>query len=245
MLSIVLIVPFDVFERMPSFRLSCETWVSYAALMAEPEAEPVDVESLAKRRVPCLLTYLSPFRMIDAKGLTSWNITIEHVNQRTWDYAALHEVVGGLDVGLPNPYHLVLARDGALALPPIAPINSHQAAVEFFNRTLAALLLGGIYCEAITPDGLDTGSIIDWKYVRSHRAGLAAPNRFHEQIRYGKASALEAISLYRPPTVALDALRTAMKIGLDVLDRGAAHARRVPSQGHYWYRAERLGRCAI
>jgi len=114
---------------------------------------------------------------------------------------------------------LVVARDGGLALPPIEGLRSDQAAVEFFNRCLAALLIGGVYCEAVTPDGLDIGSIIDWRYVRSHRAGQAAPNRFHLQVRYGHAPPLEAIALSQPRTVTFAELTTAMATGLDVLGR--------------------------
>ncbi|WP_152536401.1 hypothetical protein [Sphingobium sp. C100] len=186
--------------------------------MNKSKQAELTIDDIAKRRVPCLIAYLNPFRMVEAETLTSWDATITQINEHSWDYAALHEMVGGLDVGLVAPYHLVVARDGALALPPIEGLRSDQNAVEFFNRCLAALLIGGIYCEAITPDGLDLGSIIDWKYVRSHRYGFAAPNRFHEQIRYGKASAIEAIALYRPRTVAFDALQSAMATGLEVLN---------------------------
>jgi hypothetical protein len=123
--------------------------------MVEVEHEASDAEDLAKRRVPCMIGYLHPFRIVEAETLEPWNCTIEQVNAKAWDYAALHEMAGGLDVGLPAPYHLVIARDGALALPPIPELRSDQAAVEYLNRCLAALLLGGIYCEAITSDGLD------------------------------------------------------------------------------------------
>jgi hypothetical protein len=116
-------------------------------------------------------------------------------------------------------YHLVVTRDGALALPPIERLRVDHATVEFFNRCLAGLLIGGVYCEAISSDSLDMGSVIDWKYVRSHRAGRAAPNRFHEQIRYRKASALEAIMLMDARTVRFSDLVTAMKTGLSVLDQ--------------------------
>ncbi|HQV05073.1 MULTISPECIES: hypothetical protein [unclassified Novosphingobium] len=173
---------------------------------------------LAKRRVPCLIAYLNPFRMVEAETLAPWNATIADINGQSWDYSALHEMAGGLEVGLNSPYHLVVTRDGALALPPIDQLRSDQSAVAFFNRCLAALLIGGVYCEAVTPDGLDLGSIIDWKYVRSHRYGLAASNRFHEQIRYGKASAIEAITLFRPRTIAFATLQNAMKSGLEVLN---------------------------
>jgi hypothetical protein len=168
---------------------------------------------IAKRRVPCLIAYLDPFRIVETDTFAPLQVSIEDVNTLNWDYVKLHEIVGGIDVGLQAPYHLVVARDGALALPPIKELQADHESVEFFNRCLAGFLIGGVYCEAISSDCLDLGSVIDWKYVRSHRTGHAAPNRFHEQIRYRKASALEAILLMDARTVPFSALETAMKTG--------------------------------
>lgn len=177
-------------------------------------------EELAKRRVPALIAYLSPFRIVEKDDASEpWSATIEQVNGGTWDYISLHEVIGGVDVGLASPYHMIIARDGALALPPLPELRSDQATVEFFNRCLAALLLGGIYCEAINLDGLDLGYVIDWKYVRSQQDGASATNRFHKHIRYRNASALESIHLYKPRSVAFSALDSAMKTGLATLKR--------------------------
>lgn len=187
--------------------------------MAEFDPSAATDDNLAKRRVPCLIGYLHPFRIVEADGLEPWNCTIEQVNCKTWDYTALHEMAGGLDIGLAAPYHLVIARDGALALPPLSELRSDQTAVEYLNRCLAALLLGGIYCEALTSDSLDFGSIIDWRYVRSHRSGMSASNRFHLHIRYGQASPLEAIALHQPRTVRMAELQSAMATGLGVLGR--------------------------
>ena len=177
-----------------------------------------ELDALKRRRVPCIVTYLHPFRLVEAKDQKPWVATIGQINNHSWDYVALHELVGGLDVGLQNPYHLVVGRDGALALPPIEELRSTQAAVEFFNRCLAGLLLGGVYCEAINPDGLDLGSIIDWKYIRTHKSGPAAPNRFHNDIRHRLASPLDAIALEEPRQVELSKLQGAMKVGLRVLN---------------------------
>lgn len=165
-----------------------------------------------------MIAYLHPFRLVDADGEAEWNATIEQVNQRSWDYVALHRHVGGIEVGLASPYHLVVGRDGALALPPIDGLRSVQAAVEFFNRCLAGLLLGGIYCEAISPDGLDVGSIIDWTYIRVHQFGPAAPNRFHRHIRGLDANPSEAIALMGARQVGLADLQSAMVSGLSMLD---------------------------
>jgi hypothetical protein len=168
------------------------------------------------RRVAALITYVHPFRMIDGKALDPWSASIEQVNRGTWDYVKLHEIAGGIDVGLPPPYHMLIGRDGALALPPIPKLRSDQQAVEFFNRCLAGLLLGGVYCEAIGLDNLEFGSIIDWKYIRSY-GGRAASNRFHELIRRRMAPPIEAILLMEPRTLDFDVLAGAARAGFALL----------------------------
>jgi hypothetical protein len=70
------------------------------------------------RRVAALVVYLDPFRLIQSKTLEEWSASIEQINRSDWDYVKLHEIAGGLDVGLPDPYHVLVGRDGALALPP-------------------------------------------------------------------------------------------------------------------------------
>lgn len=176
-------------------------------------------ENVAKRRVRCLISYLSPFRIVTSADHQAWEVDVEGINHRKWDYVALHEMIGGVDTGLPYPYHMAICRDGALALPPIKELSSHTAAIEYFNRCLAALLIGGVYCEAVTADGLDIGFILDWKYIRSEGGGLAAPNLFHQHVRYLQSSPLEAVTLVDPPTVSLVQLTTAMKSGLATLSR--------------------------
>lgn len=179
---------------------------------------PYKSDPTAPRRVPALVTYLHPFRLIEGKGIEPWQATIDDVNRATWDYVKLHEIVGGLEVGLAAPYHLVLGRDGALALPPIPDLRDHQRVVEFFNRCLAALLLGGVYCEAITLDNLEMGSIIDWKYIRVHSNAQGVQNRFHTHARMRMASKLDAIALMDPRTVTLVELHKAMADGLAAIN---------------------------
>ena len=164
-----------------------------------------------------MVAFLAPFRIIDGTDSPTWAVSIDEINQRRWNYVALHELVGGLDVGLPAPYHMVVCRDGALGLPAIQGLRSDQQAVEFFNRCLAALLIGGVYSEALTLDGLDFGSIIDWKYLRVHTAASSATNRFHNLVRLRHASPYEAISLTGARPVAFDDLSAALSAGRSVL----------------------------
>ena len=178
----------------------------------------IDREHLAKRRVPCMVAFLHPFRLVEGPSSSAWTLSVEDINGWQWDYVELHRVVGGLDVGLASPFHMVIARDGAVGLPALPELRSEQAAVEFFNRSFAALLLGGVYCEAIGLDGLDFGSVIDWKYLRVHTSAPAAANRFHELIRYKRASPFEAINLVNPRSIALSELTTALQSGRTILD---------------------------
>jgi len=165
-----------------------------------------------------MIAFIHPFRILNGPQSKPFEVTVEEVNRREWDYTSLHELVGGVDVGLSDPYHLVLSRDGAVALPPLPHLRNDQEAVEFFNRCFAALLLGGVYCEAIGMDGLDFGSIIDWQYIRVQTNAPAAPNRFHQLLRLQQASAFEAISLTCPRTYSVDDVRSAITTGRLILD---------------------------
>lgn len=177
-----------------------------------------EIDKIRRRRVPCLGTFIHPFRIVNNSETAEWDTSIEEVNSASWDYVALHEMVGGVDVGLEAPYHLVVCRDGGIAVPPIKELRDETAAVAFFNQTLAALLLGGVYCEAINLDGVGFGSIIDWKYVRIRGQSHAASNRFHDLIRSQRASAMEAIALKQPRTIEFEAVRLAIETGKDILD---------------------------
>lgn len=178
-----------------------------------------DDEELAKRRVPCLATFVHPFRIVDGPNSQAWSVSIDQINSGTWDYVALHEIVGGIDVGLEHPYHMVVCRDGGLALPPLPELRDEQAAVQFFNQSLAAILLGGVYCEAITLDGLNFGSIIDWKYVRIQRSGNSTANRLQHLFRLKRASSYEAIQLETPRTLKVEDLVKASDIGRGILNQ--------------------------
>lgn len=169
------------------------------------------------RRIPAMITYLQPFRMVSSPSLEAWSASIEQINMFSWDYVKLHEIAGGINVGLPAPYHMLVGRDGALALPPIPELRNDQNAVEYFNRCLAALLLGGIYCEAIRLDNLELGSIIDWKYIRSY-GGTNGINRFHELIRKCMAPPIEAIMLEFPTTLEFGKIQKAARTGFAILD---------------------------
>ena len=163
-----------------------------------------------------MVAFLRPFRIVDADSSPAWQPTLEQINGQSWDYVALHRMVAQIDIGLPHPYNLVVARDGAFALPAHPDLRAGIDAAEFFNQQFAAALLGGVYCEAIAHDGLDFGSIIDWSFVRLHTSAPA--NRFYQLARLQRASPIEAIQLQEERRLPADELANALQAGRAILN---------------------------
>lgn len=150
------------------------------------------------RKTRVMTAYLHPFRMIESERLDPCNITMDEVNNLSYDYIKLHEIADGLDVGLESPYYMLVCRDGAIALPPLPELSEHRIAVEYINKCFAALLIGGVYCEAISLGNIEFGSILDWKYIRVFPDSKMMPNRVRNLLRLQKAMPFEAIELHNP-----------------------------------------------
>lgn len=101
-------------------------------------------------------------------------------------------------------------------LPPIRDIYS---AAEQFNRCFAALLVGGVYCEAVNPDGLEFASILGLDIPAHHRGSEAGPNVFHRHARMQMAPPIEAIRLVGPRVIEMTAIEAALRTGRSVLER--------------------------
>jgi hypothetical protein len=168
-------------------------------------------------RIPVLVTYLHPFRLVQRDPHEKWSATIEEVNSRSWDYVRLHELVGGIDVGLESPAHMVVGFDGVLALPLMPEFREVEKAVSFFNRHLAAILLGGIYCEAIGLEDVDSGEILNWEFVRTAGHGSSMISQFHHGARTRHVSPIHSISLISPRYLPLSQLVAAHQRGGHIL----------------------------
>lgn len=197
------------------WRRRCAKYNVVSGGMTSAGTLPFDIGELHRRRVPCMIAFLRPFRIVDGPESPPWQPTIEQINGCSWDYVELHRMVAQLDVGLPPPYNLVVARDGALALPALPQLRQGIDAAEFFNQQFAALLLGGIYCEAIAHDALDFGSIIDWSFIRVNTSAPA--NRFYQLARLQRASPVEAIRLQEERRLSTSDLDRAMQAGRAVM----------------------------
>jgi hypothetical protein len=119
----------------------------------------------------------SPFRIVSAADSVPWKPTIEDVNKRRWDYAELHGLVAGVESASPRCITWSWRETAAAGLPVLAPTKDIYSATEQFNRCFAAFLVGGVYCEAINPDGLEFGFVVDWKYLHLQSGSQAAALR--------------------------------------------------------------------
>ena len=127
-------------------------------------------EELGKRRVPCMAAFVSPFRDRERGRFRPVETHHRGREQAALGHAELHRLV----LGFPAPYHMVVARDGGDRTSGAAADQGHHLATEQFNPRFAALLVGGVYCEAINPDGLEFGFVVDWKDLRLQSGSQAA-----------------------------------------------------------------------
>jgi hypothetical protein len=82
----------------------------------------------------------------------AWEPTFQDVVERRYDFGRLHRISTGVDVGI-LPFSMLVCFDGTLALPLTGPPDPDKA-LSIFNRTLSEMLIGGLYCEAMSPDDL-------------------------------------------------------------------------------------------
>ncbi|TPW34423.1 hypothetical protein [Oecophyllibacter saccharovorans] len=194
-----------------------------------------DLNEQSEAYVSCFIIYLHPFRLIETEDDPVKETTYNQVKNQSWNAKDLTKVIGALEVNIEAKVstQLFVARDGGLALPRLEQLSNTQAVVGKFNLCLAGALLGGIYCQAITPDSLEAGAIKYYasskqKYMSGEWQAPAAANIFHRQIRFGLASPIEAGALRAPPRVTnFFELKQAIQVGLQIL------AAVPPVQGEY------------
>lgn len=155
--------------------------------------------------IPIIIGNCSPFRIITRES-DKWNPTLEEINSLTYDYVKLNRNSTALDVNI-RPFSLIVGFDGSLILPCISPYNTKEGAANFFNRFLGILLLGGIFSEAVIPDNISYGHMIEEGYNYIDGGGIGLIANFHRSIRLKMVSNFDAIALMEPITITVDELK--------------------------------------
>jgi len=161
--------------------------------------------------VPVITANYSPFRLI-LREEDSWSPSIEQINRRTYDYVKLHRMSLFIDIGI-LPLSLGLRFDGTLVLPATSDLVNPENALQHYNQFLCELLLGGVYCEAVSPDDVCLGQMTHTAYCRITGSNRGRKSRFHEAICTTAAGSLDAIQLLRPDVVRVSTVRQAISAG--------------------------------
>lgn len=168
--------------------------------------------------LPIITANFHPLRFVLRGEQDAWSPTLQQINSRDYDYVRLHRMSTYLDVGI-SPFSLGICFDGTLVLPALPKYLDIQNTLTLINTTLAELLLGGLYCEAVAPEDIGYGSLSFTSYARTLGGGPGAAASFHRAARSKYLGELEVLSLLKPEVVSVDALLKALSFGRDLLKK--------------------------
>jgi hypothetical protein len=133
-------------------------------------------------------------------------------DNRSYDYVKLHRASTFVDIGI-APFSLVVCFDGTLALPATEKYRDPDNALADFNKFLCEVLLGGTYCEAMTPDDICLGTMTLTAYCKTTGASRGPESNFHKAIRHEHVGTLDVIRLFEPETIFVSELEKAVATG--------------------------------
>jgi hypothetical protein len=169
-----------------------------------------------KSSVPVITANFSPLRLVLREN-DVWAPTLEQINSRSYDYVRLHRMSTYFDVGV-APYSLGICFDGTLILPAIPQFHDRASALVQFNKTLSELLVGGVYCEAVSPDDIGFGTLSFTAYSRISGGATGPSASFHRAARTKHIGTLDVIRLLEPETVPIENLHNALANGRKLLN---------------------------
>jgi hypothetical protein len=125
---------------------------------------------------------------------------LDDVNKLAFDYVKLNKVVGGVDIGLKPPLHLMLGFDGSLILPAIPKFHNPQDAVISFNKFLGCIALAGLIHDSVSVYDVQRGVLLPTGYVRVFPPPRPGSSRvdLHFSLRGRSSSADQSIVLWEP-----------------------------------------------
>ncbi|MCA8970985.1 MAG: hypothetical protein KDC95_14425 [Planctomycetes bacterium] len=157
-----------------------------------------------------------PFRLVLRDG-DKWDPSLEAINDRTYDYVKLCRLSLSLNIGI-EPFGLGVCFDGTFFLPALPQYRERPRAVEEFNAALSRIVLGGVYCEAVSPADVGASTMSHAGYTMFSCA-KGASARFHAAARMQSIAALDVMRLYKPETIRASELASAYNKGKRVLDK--------------------------
>ena len=144
-----------------------------------------------------------------------WDPSFQDVVDRRYDFGRLHRISTGVDVGI-LPLSMLVCFDGTLAIPLTGPPDRDKA-LAIFNRTLSEALIGGLYCEAMSPNDLCFGEASFQAYVRHNGSSRGLHSGRCISFRTRTVGSLEILDLLEPERISISEFHNAIFRGRDRL----------------------------
>jgi len=164
---------------------------------------------------PIVLAGTWPYQLI-FRDDDNWQMTLDDVNHRDYDYIKLHRLSGTFDVGL-DPIYLAIGFDGSLILPLFGELSNKKTYQRIFNTFLGKLLFGGVFFESVTTADISLGEMTNEGYFRYIQTPNGFASRIHRLLQEVEVTSLEAIQLLNPPNITLSSIYNALDKGNNIL----------------------------
>lgn len=161
---------------------------------------------------PAWMAYLSPYSAIHLNEGSALNISLEQINNNSYNGKKLAEVVATLPINTKSGLPALISYDGAIAIPQCEDFPTNADGTSKLNEILCCLLLGGIHTEILHLKELEVGFLIDQKELFGGSACI------HTKLRHNWASIVDRISPLRNPNVLMVSdIKNSYSQGLQVL----------------------------
>jgi hypothetical protein len=165
------------------------------------------------------VAYVSPFRLIVPDGEEPLKVDLDEINSNTYNHGKLCRIVGMLPTLEFTDFKMIVCYDGALAIPQIGSYKKKEASVEFFNKIICQLLLGGVLCEALDTRDIVWGQLHDKRALWPVNFGESASSHLHSKLRMRVASNIDSIILSQPNFIRYRDFQIALDTGKTILGK--------------------------
>jgi hypothetical protein len=164
--------------------------------------------------VPVITGNFAPYRLV-MRDSDSWSPSFDEVVGNQYDFGRLFRVSTGVDIGI-RPLSMLVCFDGTLAIPMSVGTDPDKC-LQLFNKTLSEALMGGLYCEAMSPDDLCFGEASYHAYCRHNSTSRGPQSSKSLAFRTRTASPFDILGLWRPEVVSVDSFHQSIWKGRDRL----------------------------
>lgn len=161
---------------------------------------------------PAWMLHIHPYTVVYRDVSSGLNVTIDQVNENSYDGESLANVVAALDIGNSSGLPALFSYDGTIAIPQCDDYPAKSDGVSKLNEILCCLLLGGVHVEVLHSENLVVGCLCDNRRLSTYSPTL------HTRLRFGMAALSERLMpLMHPRVLMVSDIKLAYSQGRQVV----------------------------